>query len=277
MFSPKESDYSAREWVKQGAPKEKLMIGMPTYGRSFELVNVTQKMDWSRPRLSPSLASAFPGLNHYGFLCLGQKRAKFMLSPSTTKLVSERGSCKLPKKYQLAECRAAAQSYHATDFGIPAQWHFFATAHGKGPCDGVGAGTARPPYLGGKRRLRGGRPCVGPVGFGGAVPLGLLYCGLDDCCAVAVQARRPLQLEAGLPSHVAATTWLCCYLLVFVRGSVVHYSWKSSPTCWLLSQIAVTTWLCSWCLLFVVRGSVVHYSWMRCPTLGAISSCAVRR
>ncbi|KAF7286452.1 chitinase 7 [Rhynchophorus ferrugineus] len=35
-------DYSAREWVKQGAPREKLMIGMPTYGRSFELVNVTQ-------------------------------------------------------------------------------------------------------------------------------------------------------------------------------------------------------------------------------------------
>jgi len=25
--------------VKQGAPKEKLMIGMPTYGRSFTLVD----------------------------------------------------------------------------------------------------------------------------------------------------------------------------------------------------------------------------------------------
>ncbi|CAG0887236.1 unnamed protein product [Cyprideis torosa] len=32
-------DYSAREWIKQGAPAEKLMIGIPTYGRSFELVD----------------------------------------------------------------------------------------------------------------------------------------------------------------------------------------------------------------------------------------------
>ena len=28
--------------------------------------------------------------------------------------------------------------YHKTDFGIEAEWHFFATSHGKGPCDGVG-------------------------------------------------------------------------------------------------------------------------------------------
>lgn len=41
-------DYSAREWVKQGAPKEKLMIGMPTYGRSFTLVDES-KFDIGAP------------------------------------------------------------------------------------------------------------------------------------------------------------------------------------------------------------------------------------
>ena len=28
--------------------------------------------------------------------------------------------------------------FHERDFGIPAEWHFYATSHGKGACDGVG-------------------------------------------------------------------------------------------------------------------------------------------
>ncbi|KAK8738799.1 hypothetical protein OTU49_003679 [Cherax quadricarinatus] len=35
-------DYSVREWKKQGAPGQKIMVGMPTYGRSFTLTNVTK-------------------------------------------------------------------------------------------------------------------------------------------------------------------------------------------------------------------------------------------
>ena len=31
---------------------------------------------------------------------------------------------------------------HESDFGMPAEWHFFATSHGKGPCDGIG-GTVK--------------------------------------------------------------------------------------------------------------------------------------
>jgi hypothetical protein len=33
--------------------------------------------------------------------------------------------------------------YHQKDFGIGAEWHFFATSHGKGPCDGVGGTLKR--------------------------------------------------------------------------------------------------------------------------------------
>ena len=28
--------------------------------------------------------------------------------------------------------------HHSVDFGFEAEWLFFATSHGKGPCDGVG-------------------------------------------------------------------------------------------------------------------------------------------
>jgi len=33
--------------------------------------------------------------------------------------------------------------YHKTDFRIDAEWHFFATSHGKGPCDGLGGTVKR--------------------------------------------------------------------------------------------------------------------------------------
>ena len=33
--------------------------------------------------------------------------------------------------------------HHVVDFGIPAEWHFFATSHGKSACDGVGGTVKR--------------------------------------------------------------------------------------------------------------------------------------
>ena len=33
--------------------------------------------------------------------------------------------------------------HHLSDFGIPAEWHFFATSHGKGACDGLGGTVKR--------------------------------------------------------------------------------------------------------------------------------------
>ena len=33
--------------------------------------------------------------------------------------------------------------HHEVDLGTKAEWHFFATSHGKGPCDGVGGTIKR--------------------------------------------------------------------------------------------------------------------------------------
>ena len=33
--------------------------------------------------------------------------------------------------------------HHKADFGVDAEWHFFATSHGKGPCDGLGGTVKR--------------------------------------------------------------------------------------------------------------------------------------
>ena len=33
--------------------------------------------------------------------------------------------------------------HHEEDFGLKSEWHFFATSHGKGPCDGVGGSVKR--------------------------------------------------------------------------------------------------------------------------------------
>lgn len=64
-------EYSSKEWVKQGAPKEKLMIGMPTYGRSFTLVDPT-KFDIGAPASGggdPGKYTAEAGFMSYYEVC----------------------------------------------------------------------------------------------------------------------------------------------------------------------------------------------------------------
>ena len=33
--------------------------------------------------------------------------------------------------------------YHKEGFGVQAEWHFYATSHGKGQCDGIGGTVKR--------------------------------------------------------------------------------------------------------------------------------------
>lgn len=36
--------------------------------------------------------------------------------------------------------------YHEKDFGVKAEWHFFASSHGKGACDGIGGCVKKAAY-----------------------------------------------------------------------------------------------------------------------------------
>lgn len=73
-------DFSAREWIKQGAPAEKLLIGMPTYGRSFNLVNTTQ-FDIGAAASGGGVAGKFT--NEAGFLSYYEV-CNFLTMPNTT-------------------------------------------------------------------------------------------------------------------------------------------------------------------------------------------------
>ena len=61
--------------------------------------------------------------------------------------------CSLPRKFFYASDGAASQyknrknfinlCHHEEEFGVAAEWHFSATSHGKGACDGVGGTVKR--------------------------------------------------------------------------------------------------------------------------------------
>ena len=51
-------DYGAREWLKLGAPAEKIIIGMPTYGRTFTLSDLS-KFDIGSPANGGGDAGAY--------------------------------------------------------------------------------------------------------------------------------------------------------------------------------------------------------------------------
>ena len=48
-------DFAANYWVELGAPKEKLILGMPVYGRGFTLEDTSQT-GMAAPASGPSIA-----------------------------------------------------------------------------------------------------------------------------------------------------------------------------------------------------------------------------
>ncbi len=53
--------------------------------------------------------------------------------------------------------------HHKEDFDIDGEWHFFATSHGKGPCDGVGGSVKRLAARASLHRTGGVEPILNPL------------------------------------------------------------------------------------------------------------------
>ncbi|CAF2174414.1 unnamed protein product [Rotaria magnacalcarata] len=53
--------------------------------------------------------------------------------------------------------------FHEEDFGVKAEWHFFATSHGKGPCDGIGGTVKRLAARASLQRVGSVEPILNPL------------------------------------------------------------------------------------------------------------------
>ncbi|XP_064081441.1 probable chitinase 10 [Macrobrachium nipponense] len=73
-------DFSVREWKKQGAPAQKIMVGMPTYGRSFTLAD-TSKFDIGAPASEGGTAGRYT--QETGFLAYYEV-CEFLYEDNTT-------------------------------------------------------------------------------------------------------------------------------------------------------------------------------------------------
>lgn len=129
---------------------------------SFILQDEAQGFHWnnSQATIHPFVVyyAESPGkLNHLSFVvvseCLNHDTvAVYLYQKCLIEFLKSRFKS-LPLKIFYFSDGAAAQyknrknflnlCYHKTDFGINAEWHFFATSHGKGPCDGVGGTIKR--------------------------------------------------------------------------------------------------------------------------------------
>ena len=53
--------------------------------------------------------------------------------------------------------------HHKQDFEVDAKWHFFATSHSKGPCNGIGRTVKRLAARASLQRTEGAEPILDPL------------------------------------------------------------------------------------------------------------------
>ena len=142
-------------------PGEFLVICDFAENYSFVLQDAAQGFHWnnSQATIHPFVVYFVDSdkLQHVSYVvisdCLSHDTiAVHLFQKNLIDFLKEKFAC-LPLKIYYFSDGAASQyknrknflnlCHHALDFGVPAEWHFSATAHGKGACDGVGGSVKR--------------------------------------------------------------------------------------------------------------------------------------
>ena len=86
--------------------------------------------------VSDSLTHDTVAVSYFHMKVLSELKSK--LHPRKVTYFSDGSSAQYKNRKNFANL-----AYHEDDYGMPADWHFFATSHGKGPCDGIGGTLKR--------------------------------------------------------------------------------------------------------------------------------------
>ena len=142
-------------------PGELLITADFSENYSFILQDAAQGFHWnnSQTTIHPFVIyyKGSDELKHISFVVISDSLhhdtvAVHLFQKSLIKFLKEKFGT-LPRKIYYFSDGAASQyknrknfinlCFHEADFGVPAEWHFSATSHGKGACDGVGGTVKR--------------------------------------------------------------------------------------------------------------------------------------
>ena len=102
--------------------------------------------------------------------------------------------------------------YHKTDFGCQAEWHFYATSHGKGPCDGIGGTVKRLAAKASLQRPYGSQIMTPRQLFDWAIQsikgVQFKYCTIDDYGQEDIFLEERLKISRTIPG----TQKLHCFI-----------------------------------------------------------------
>ena len=136
-------------------PRQFVVIGDFSENYSFVLQDAAQGFHWnnSQATIHPFVAyyRQLGKLEHVSYViisdCLHHDTiAVHLFQKNLVQFLQEKFS-KVDKILYFSDGSAAQYKnrknivnlcYHKEDFWVQAKWHFYATSHGKGPCDGIG-------------------------------------------------------------------------------------------------------------------------------------------